>query len=949
MISVAARMICALPLSAFLLALAFHAEFAFAGSEAARHYASSLTADDRKLPQHVLIADRVQRGRAVPESISRGVRLLSSAPDVNTYRVQGTSRRGLNSALNALNLGVGYRFAGSAEAFLNLTADQVLQLAEHGGVRRIRLVSPARPQGVANAQTAHRTTEVLKGGAATSGADVVIAIISSAFSQADVTLFQQSTSAPDVIPGNDSLFVLPGSDVTAGETRDAIHLLEVVYKIAPDATFILASPGASGSAQGMAAAIDALVAGETTDAQERPIPVPDIIIDDLLFTAESPFGLGVKEQAIIAATEAGIVYVTSAGDMGAANNSGVYISDLAPVLDSGAWVHPFPDNSNTLVVSQALADVCFFTNAVPDNFVSNDPLAFVVNPEPDGAGGVIDRTYVIDGEGCLSEGYTPEDMPVINENATIEVVFTDDSVHRLLVAGPRAASVDLLQIAPAFNHTSESGILGHAFLPEVVTVSGAAPCADVTSTVLSYKDCPDPINPLPFSSPGDTDLRFFWESGVGAQGEATFSELAAPLGASKPDILALGGLTVTDLSETGEPSQIAYVGTSVSAAAVAGIAALNWEYRYDAAIPQAPVGLEVVAALRASGLAFDQGHNTNSGYGPIDAPQASEINQFDEPLKPQNVQLLSVPGGVQLQFQKSADDLNDAFFYGVDCGSLFSGDLRPSDTGLTDEAISTVPFGIASTGTVACDVTPRQSQTANPYVTSKVSVEADSGSDPSPVGVSMTAKAGGAELTFSASPLEATLPGLFYSATCTVQNDGPAEAIEGWSPKVDALSSAPYPFLAEPGATISCEVKVVAPGAEDPVESETTSDSAVALDASDPEVNISSDTGGVQITWLPDPELIDGAVATASLSCQVGEASVSVTDLPQSYFLEVESDVSVTCTVAVEIRLDANDPASIIQSYTSPPLSAVAEEMLRGLPIWMIYEITKSASTEAPE
>ena len=858
----------------------------------ARQYVASLSPAERKMPQALVVADRLSRqafvlANAVPMRNAAG-----SGSSTNLYKVLGSSTQQLQSALDALGLTASSISRYSPELHIKLTDRQVIDLARFEGIERIRFAVPPRPQGAALAKVVHRSDELLKAGQPTTGAGVVIAIISSVFNGADVTALQQKSQPP--IPGNDDLFVMPGASVTTGGAFDALAFLQVAYAVAPNARFILASPGESASAAGMAATIDDLVAGDSIDTQGRTIPVPHIIVDDLLFTTESPFVLGAIEQAVQDAVAAGVVYVTAAGDLGGVGKSGVYASNAAPILDDGAWIHPYPDNSGVLEVDQALADICFYTSRKPTVSPIDDPLMFVQNPETDATDQPVTRTYVVDGEGCLSEG-NPD--VTINVGATAEIIFVDDAQERVLVFGPRADDVALNDVASAFNHTTPGGILGHAFLPEVVTVGAAVPCFQL-NIVASFKACDATPSVAAFSSQGDSAPRFYWELVLG---EPEFEYVIAPqiAPALKPDVLGLNELLLDSVSGSDD---LGMVGTSVAAMGVAGVAALNWEFRSDPS-PTSYTSAEVADALRASGLSFDEGHTETSGYGPLDAPRAAEELLFDEPLVPQNASLTGVVGGVELYFERSLDDSSASFYYRVDCGSVFSGDVEPG-----------APKKMNVLGPVSCAIQPRKNELADPFLLAQVVLEAEA-TEVTPVAVTMTPRLAGATLQFAESELHGDSR-LVYQARCTI-NDIP---ITGWdpvNPKTDALPATPHDFYSEPGNDITCDVRVVLTENSTAYESAWTTDSATAEEIPDPSVVMAPKSGGVTLQFTEPTALVGVTGVSYQAACTENNAPISGWNpkdglVPGTiYALQARADRSVECTVkAVLITGNGN--------YTSP-------------------------------
>ena len=200
--------------------------------------------------------------------------------------------------------------------------------------------------------------------------------------------------------------------------------------------------------------------------------------------------------------------------------------------------------------------------------------------------------------------------------------------------------------------------------------------------------------------------------------------------------------------------------------------------------------------------------NASAAVAPLTSVNdAADKTLFDEPLPVQNLSMTSVPGGVELDFDKALDDVADpaVFEYSAVCGgaaddTLLNKTLYASDAdgGVVND--TKVPLFIASAEEVFCSVTPRRDSTANLYSPSSLNASAESGGV-APVTVSMTAKAAGAVMSFSASDLEATET-VTYSATCFAGD----EAISGWSPKTDVVSETDYIFQQPVGTEVTCGV-----------------------------------------------------------------------------------------------------------------------------------------------
>jgi uncharacterized repeat protein (TIGR01451 family) len=148
-----------------------------------------------------------------------------------------------------------------------------------------------------------------------------------------------SLQASDDLPAVD---VLPGQ---AGSGDEGSAMLEIIHDLAPNATL------------GFATALftEAQFAQNILDLAADGC---DIIVDDIIYLAESPFQDQTIAQAVNTVTTAGVLYFSSAGNEGNANDltSGTWEGDFAP---SGAPdpaplgpvdLHDFGDGGNSILV-----------------------------------------------------------------------------------------------------------------------------------------------------------------------------------------------------------------------------------------------------------------------------------------------------------------------------------------------------------------------------------------------------------------------------------------------------------------------------------------------------------------------------------------------------------------------------------------------------------------------
>jgi len=141
----------------------------------------------------------------------------------------------------------------------------------------------------------------------------------------------------------------PGIDVMPGGFGDeGSAMLEIVHDLAP------------GAALGFASALpdEATFAQNILDLAAAPHNC-DIIVDDIIYLDESPFQDGPVAQSVNTVTAAGVLYFSSAGNEGNADDltAGTWEGDflangnLDPVLGPGAGpVHDFGDGGQSILV-----------------------------------------------------------------------------------------------------------------------------------------------------------------------------------------------------------------------------------------------------------------------------------------------------------------------------------------------------------------------------------------------------------------------------------------------------------------------------------------------------------------------------------------------------------------------------------------------------------------------
>ncbi len=223
------------------------------------------------------------------------------------------------------------------ESFGRVQARMRLQdletLAAIEGVRKIREHIPAVTSKIDTSEgDATHGAAGARGFFGTTGAGVKVCVLSDGV---DSLATAQSTG--DLPPVD----VLPGQ---AGSGDEGTAMLEIVHDLAP------------GAELGFATAITS----EASFAQnilDLAADGCDIIVDDIIYLAESPFEDGLVAQSVNTVTAGGVIYFSSAGNEGNADDgtSGTWEGDFAPngtpaALAGAGPVHDFGDGGQSILV-----------------------------------------------------------------------------------------------------------------------------------------------------------------------------------------------------------------------------------------------------------------------------------------------------------------------------------------------------------------------------------------------------------------------------------------------------------------------------------------------------------------------------------------------------------------------------------------------------------------------
>ena len=620
-----------------------------------REFVRSLTESERKLPQMVVVQQRLSAGVPVPEKLAekaQGDDRSRSAPSPKLFQIHGHDVSTLVMALQGL--GVEPQFVSTSRPYVtaSLTETQAADLAESTAVSRISFVVGPTAQGTTAAFTAHRVSGLASETPPLTGSDVVVGLISLPYKSAD--LISLDGAATRIIPESGNLYPVTGAVDDSNGTTDLLFMLQLIYDIAPDAKVVVGSPGVNSTAGQMHTLIDTLVAGNGTEGDGDYVPPANIIVDDLFYPTQNPFEVDEIAEAVIDAAAAGVLYITAAGDHGSAggatNTSGTLIEDLnaIPTPASGGIfdevfaesVHEFGNGNAYLGVSTTLSDLCFFWNERPaSGFNGDDFEVLLFNTDGD----EVFRFFRPSPGGCLSQDGWSGD---ISSGFKVVIEDYDAPTYRLLISGTRK-SAGLGSVATVFDQTSAGNIRGHAYHPDALTVGAVPVCVDGSSNPLPYNDAQGScLNGEPYTADAEGPLttRFFWESDGGSGYQAISG---GGLAAAKPNVAAASESII--LNPAG--GALNYAGTSASAAVVAGLAATYWQYVKSeyTSLDDAGVLPIVRDALEQATLDVDEaGFDTVTGKGVIDGPKALDENLFAYPAL--TVSVVPKAAGGELSF-----------------------------------------------------------------------------------------------------------------------------------------------------------------------------------------------------------------------------------------------------------------------------------------------------------
>ena len=375
-------------------------------------------------------------------------------------------------------------------------------------------------------------------------------------------------------------------------------MLEIVHDVAPTATLLFATSGTN-SADQFAANIRALRAAGA-----------DVIVDDVLYYAESPFQDGVVAQAVSAVTADGAAYFSSAGNEGNLDDG-----------TSGTWEGDFVSSGQS--VGKYKGDALDFA---PGSVIqASDPLS-------DDSAGLATTLFWADPLGKASDDY---DLYVVDSTGAVVAASNDtqdgdDDPFEILQlplfgTGFRLAVVKYSGVAKYLQVTTFGGRFedtddlrgyatpgatrGHSAVPAAYSVA-AAPAADAFGREIK-PGLPNPAGPFPgrytakqkaevFSSDGPRRVFFKTDGSPLTPGNTTAT---GGVLRKKPDITSADGVSTSLADFT------PFFGTSAAAPHAAAIAALVLSG--NPGLSQADLRAALTGAstdIEAAGYDRDTGH-----------------------------------------------------------------------------------------------------------------------------------------------------------------------------------------------------------------------------------------------------------------------------------------------------------------------------------------------------
>src|SRR5262245_2013258 len=364
-----------------------------------------------------------------------------------------------------------------------------------------------------------------------SGTGVKIGVLSDS-----VDFLAQSIATGNLPP---DVTVLPGQSGVPG-SGEGTAMLEIVHDMAPGAKLFFAT--AFNGIESFADNIRALRAAGC-----------DIIVDDIIYFAESPFHDDIVSTAVNEVTADGALYFSSAGNEGNFNDG-----------TSGCWEGDFK-NSRTTLPSLPGGTLHDFGSGVISNFVEIGGLVTTLHwSDPLGASGndydffIMNNTLttVLDASTEVQDG---DDDP-------FEITFGAPGGSRILIFkadGAERRAINLLNFLGELGIATSGAIRGHAAAKAAFAVAAVDVALAGNGSFTG-----GPTNPVElFSTDGNRRVFYNSDGSPITPGKLLFSNNGGEV-RKKPDLTAADGVA------TSVPGFGTFFGTSAAAPHAAGIAAL---------------------------------------------------------------------------------------------------------------------------------------------------------------------------------------------------------------------------------------------------------------------------------------------------------------------------------------------------------------------------------------
>lgn len=430
-----------------------------------------------------------------------------------------------------------------------------------------------------------------------SGVGVKVCVLSDGVDSLDA-----SVASGDLPPGVD---VLPGE---AGAGDEGTAMLEIIHDLAPKARLGFAT--AFTSAESFAQNIRDLRSAGC-----------DIIVDDVIYFAESPFQDGPIAQSVIAVTNDGALYFSSAGneqnvDDGTAGNwEGDFVSSGQTVGKFAGIAHDFDPGPGVQKVDPLSED----SAGVPTILQWNDPLGASSNDYDlyalDGAGNVV--AFSNDVQDGTQDPFEALSAPFVPGGARLAVVKFSGA-DRYFQITPFRGRFESNGGLTGFNTPGVTR--GHSAVPAAYSVA-AVPAAQAFPREIA-PGVPNPSGPFPgvytasqqsetFTSDGPRHVFYNPDGSPITPGNLTSTGGTVR---AKPDITAADGVS------TSVPGFEQFYGTSAAAPHAAAIAALVMGS--NPGITPA----EVRTALTSTAIDIEApGYDRDTGFGIV---MANRVLQF---------------------------------------------------------------------------------------------------------------------------------------------------------------------------------------------------------------------------------------------------------------------------------------------------------------------------------